>query len=128
MTVEQSGFIYNHMVMSKAVPVDRVFRALADPTRRRILERLARRDHVVSELVDQFDISQPAVTKHLNVLAEARLVSRHKRGRERVCRIEPAALQHTADWIESCRALWNRRLDALETLMAELEPGAPGSG
>ena len=106
------------MVMSKAVPVDRVFRALADPTRRRILERLARRDHVVSELVDQFDISQPAVTKHLNV----------KRGRERVCRIEPAALQHTADWIESCRALWNRRLDALETLMAELEPGAPGSG
>ena len=114
--------------MSKGVPADRVFRALADPTRRRILERLARRDHVVSELVAQFDISQPAVTKHLNVLAEARLVSRHKRGRERVCRIEPAALQHTADWIESCRALWNRRLDALETLMAELEPGAPGSG
>lgn len=106
--------------MRKPAPADRVFRALADPTRRRILERLARRDHAVRELVAEFDISQPAVTKHLNVLAEARLVTRRKRGRERVCRIEPAALQHSADWIDACRRLWTTRLDALESLMAEI--------
>ncbi len=127
LTPPRRPFIYNHMVIRKSAPIDRVFRALADPTRRRILERLARRDHAVGELVEQFDISQPAVTKHLNVLAEARLVSRRRRGRERVCRIEPAALQHSADWIEACRTLWNLRLDALETLMAEIssEEAAP---
>jgi hypothetical protein len=59
------------------------------------------------------------------VLAEARLVSRRKRGRERVCRLEPAALRHSADWIEACRSLWNGRLDALETLMSELDTEAP---
>lgn len=111
--------------MKRPAPADRVFRALADPTRRRILERLARRDHAVNELVEQFDISQPAVTKHLNILAEARLVSRRKRGRERVCRLEPGALRHSAEWIEACRSLWNSRLDALETLMTELDREAP---
>ena len=109
--------------MKSAAPADRVFRALADPTRRRILERLARRDHVVGELVEHFDMSQPAVTKHLNVLAEARLVSRHRRGRERVCRLEPAALRHSADWIDACRSLWSARLDALETLMTDIQSG-----
>lgn len=113
------------MVIRRAVPADRVFRALADPTRRRILERLARRDHAVNELVEQFDISQPAITKHLNVLAEARLVSRRRRGRERVCRLEPAALRHSAEWIEACRSLWDSRLDALEALMSELDTEAP---
>jgi DNA-binding transcriptional ArsR family regulator len=108
------------MVIRRPASADRVFRALADPTRRRILEQLARRDHAVGELVAQFDISQPAVTKHLNVLAEARLVTRRKRGRERVCRIEPAALQHSADWIDACRSLWTTRLDALESLMTEI--------
>ena len=111
--------------MKRPAPADRVFRALADPTRRRILERLARRDHAVNELVEQFDISQPAVTKHLNILAEARLVSRRKRGRERVCRLEPGALRHSAEWIDACRSLWNSRLDALETLMTELDREAP---
>ena len=101
--------------------MDRVFRTLADPTRRRILERLAARDHTVGDLVRQFNISQPAVTKHLNVLADARLVSRRKRGRERLCRIEPAALQDSLGWIIACRTLWNTRLDALESLIAEIQ-------
>ena len=112
--------IHNYMVMER-VAADRVFRALADPTRRRILERLARRDHVVRELVEHFDISQPAITKHLNVLAEARLVSRHRQGRERICRLEPTALRHSAEWIDACRSLWAARLDTLESLMAEIQ-------
>lgn len=109
------------MVMRNTAAADRVFRALADPTRRRILERLARRDHAVNELVRQFDISQPAVTKHLNILTEARLVSRHRQGRERICRIEPDALRHTAEWVDACRTVWAARLDALESLMADLQ-------
>ena len=98
--------------------LDRVFQALSDATRRRILERLARGDEGVTELVSKFDISQPAVTKHLNVLERAGLITRRREGRRRRCRIRPAALRAPVTWAERCRRMWDERLDALETLLA----------
>ena len=107
------------MVMIVGPGLDRVFHALADPTRRRIIERLARREHTVMELARDFTISQPAVTKHLNVLAEARIITRRREGRLRYCRLRPATLDGSLTWLARYRRLWNNRLDALETLLAE---------
>ena len=97
----------------------RVFHALADPTRRRIIERLAGREHTVMELARDFTISQPAVTKHLNVLAQAGIITRRREGRLRYCRLRPASLQGSLTWLARYRRLWNDRLDALEGLLAE---------
>jgi DNA-binding transcriptional ArsR family regulator len=107
------------MVITRQPQLNRVFHALADPTRRRILEKLARHDQAVMELARQFAISQPAVTKHLHVLERARLITRRKKGRLRYCRIQPGALQISLDWIERCRRFWNDRLDGLEEFLAE---------
>jgi DNA-binding transcriptional ArsR family regulator len=107
------------MVIPKKPPLDRVFHALADPTRRRILEQLACQAQPVMELVRQFAISQPAVTKHLHVLEEAGLITRRKDGRLRCCYFQPQALQASLDWIQSCRRFWNERLDNLEDFLAE---------
>ena len=107
------------MVIVQTPALDRVFHALADPTRRRIVERLARREHTVMELARDFTISQPAVTKHLNVLAEARIITRRREGRLRYCRLRPAALDASLTWLARYRRLWNDRLDALETLLAK---------
>src|SRR4051794_3874641 len=101
------------MVINFPAPLDQVFRALADPTRRRILEKLARQNHRVMELAADFAISQPAVTKHLDVLEGAGLITRTKKGRQRFCRLKPGALQAPFDWIDRCRTFWNDRLDAL---------------
>jgi DNA-binding transcriptional ArsR family regulator len=106
------------MVIIQSPSLDRVFHALADPTRRRIVERLARREHTVMELAHEFTISQPAVTKHLNVLAEARIITRRRAGRLRYCRLRPATLDASLTWLARYRRLWNDRLDALETLLA----------
>jgi len=100
--------------------LDRVFRALADPTRRRIVRDLARDDRTVMELARQFAISQPAVTKHLHVLEAAGLISRTREGRTRRCRLRPAGLRASRAWIDRCERFWNRRLDALERLLADI--------
>jgi DNA-binding transcriptional ArsR family regulator len=107
------------MVITSTRPLDRIFHALADPTRRRIIDRLARREHTVMELARDFTISQPAVTKHLNVLAEARIITRRREGRLRYCRLRPAALDPSLTWLARYRRLWNDRLDALERLLAQ---------
>jgi DNA-binding transcriptional ArsR family regulator len=113
------------MVINKRPPLDRVFHALADPTRRRILEQLAHQDQPVMELARLFAISQPAVTKHLHVLEGAGLITRRKEGRLRCCRIQPKALQASLDWIQRCRSFWNERLDALEEFLAESTDEGP---
>ena len=107
--------------------LDRVFHALADPTRRAILESLARSDRPVKDLVDQFTISQPAVTKHLRVLEDAGLITRRQEGRMRYCRIEPDALEASTAWVDRCRRFWNARLDRLEALLNRSTQSQGGS-
>jgi DNA-binding transcriptional ArsR family regulator len=93
--------------------LDAVFSALADPTRRAIVVRLAEGEASVSELAEPFDVSLPAVTKHLAVLERAGLLEHHKRGRVRHCRLVAAPMQVADDWLSSYRVFWENRLDSL---------------
>ena len=94
-----------------------VFSALADPTRRAILARLSQGEAPVKELAAPFDLSGPAITKHLNVLERAGLISRGREGQMRPCRLEPRALAPAADWIDQYRAMWEERLDRLDSYL-----------
>jgi len=97
------------------------FAALADPTRRAILARLASGECSVTELAEPFDISMPAVSKHLRVLEHAGLIARSREAQWRPCRLEAARLKDVADWVERYRAIWERRFDRLETYLQELQ-------
>ena len=88
--------------------------AIADPTRRRIVELLATRDRTSGELVDEFDLSAPAISQHLNVLREAGLVTTRVEGQSRVQTLNPAGLDDLGAWLERTRNFWSQRLDALE--------------
>src|SRR4051812_25916879 len=88
--------------------------AIADPTRRRIVELLAVRDRTAGELVDEFEMSAPAISQHLNVLREAGLVVTRAEGQKRVQSLDPAGFDELDAWLERTRQLWSRRLDALE--------------
>lgn len=98
-----------------------MFRALADPTRRAILARLAQGEASVNDLAKPFDISQPAISKHLKVLERAGLISRSREAQYRPCRLEPQALKRVDEWLEEFRRLWEARLDRLEAYLAELQ-------
>jgi len=95
-----------------------VFAAVADPTRRAIVQRLARRPATISEIARPFSVSFNAVSKHMMVLERAGLVERKVKGRERVCRLRPRALRRANAWLEQYREFWEVRLDALETYVA----------
>jgi DNA-binding transcriptional ArsR family regulator len=97
------------------------FAALADPTRRAILARLALGETSVTELAEPFQMSLPAVSKHLKVLERAGLIVRGREAQWRPCRIEPAALRQVDDWLERYRRLWVERLDRLEDYLRELQ-------
>ena len=97
------------------------FAALADPTRRAILARLALGETSVTELAKPFEMSLPAVSKHLKVLERAGLIVRGREAQRRPCRIEPAALKDVDDWLERYRQLWEERLDRLEDYLRELQ-------
>lgn len=88
--------------------------AIADPTRRRIVELLAVRDRTAGELVKEFDMTAPAISQHLKVLREAGLVSVRAEGQTRIQMINPDGFQELDDWLNRTRAFWSRRLDALE--------------
>lgn len=88
--------------------------AIADPTRRRIVELLAVRERTAGELVEEFDMSAPAISQHLNVLREAGLVVTRAEGQSRIQSLNPAGLDELEAWLEKTRAVWSRRLDALE--------------
>jgi len=96
-----------------------VFGALADPTRRAILARLALGETSVGDLAAPFDISLPAVSKHLGVLENAGLIHRQAQGRVRRCRLDAGAMKDAADWIEQYRDFWEVRLDALARYLEE---------
>jgi DNA-binding transcriptional ArsR family regulator len=102
-------------------PLSTTFAALADPTRRAILARLALGETSVTELAKPFAMSLPAVSKHLKVLERAGLIVRGREAQWRPCRIEPAALRDVDDWLERYRRLWEERLDRLEDYLRELQ-------
>jgi len=97
------------------------FSALADPTRRAILARLALGETSVTELAEPFAMSMPAVSKHLKVLERAGLIVRGREAQWRPCRITPAPLEEVSDWVEDYRDLWERRLDRLESYLSTLQ-------
>jgi DNA-binding transcriptional ArsR family regulator len=97
------------------------FAALADPTRRAILARLTAGEATVTELAEPFDMSMPAVSKHLRVLEKAGLIIRGREAQWRPCRLEAAPLKEVADWTERYRAIWEPRLDRLETYLQEMK-------
>ena len=99
--------------------IDSVFAALADPTRRRIVERLARRPLTIGEIASEFPISQPAISKHVRVLEEAGLLQRTIEGRVHYCTISPQAMQEVSAWIDRQRRYWNGALDRLERLLTK---------
>jgi DNA-binding transcriptional ArsR family regulator len=106
------------------MPTDRLsatFAALADPTRRAILARLALGETSVSELAEPFAISLPAVSRHLKVLEGAGLIARSREAQWRPCRIEPQALKGVDEWLEEYRRLWEQRLDRLEDYLRTLQ-------
>jgi DNA-binding transcriptional ArsR family regulator len=101
--------------------LDRAFGALSDPTRRAILARLADGDAGVLDVAAPFPMSQPAITKHLNVLEEAGLISRHRRARQRLCHLEPVRLKQLSDWVGSYREFWEESFERLDQLLDELQ-------
>jgi DNA-binding transcriptional ArsR family regulator len=106
------------------MPTDRLsttFAALADPTRRAILARLVLGETSVTELSKPFDISGPAISKHLKVLESAGLITRGREAQWRPCKIEPQALKPVDEWLENYRRLWEQRLDRLENYLRELQ-------
>jgi DNA-binding transcriptional ArsR family regulator len=95
-------------------PLDLTFNALADPTRRAILVRLAQGEATVGELAKPFDISAPAISRHLRVLEEAALISNERDGKHRRCRLKPEALADAADWLDFHRRFWIGSFDRLD--------------
>ena len=108
-------------MLSLMQPQDAVFRALADPSRRAIFERLTFGEAAVKDLTARFDISQPAVSQHLAALRVAGLVSERKEGRLVYYRVEPAGLKPLVDWIAHYQAFWVERIDRLQELLKEME-------
>ncbi|HVT23054.1 MAG TPA: metalloregulator ArsR/SmtB family transcription factor [Rhizomicrobium sp.] len=97
------------------------FAALADPTRRAILARLALGETSVKELAEPFEMSGPAISKHLKVLEKAGLISRGRDAQWRPCKLEPQALKGIDEWLERYRRLWEERFDRLEEYLRELQ-------
>ena len=105
---------------NQLLALDRAFQALADPTRRAIVERLSAHPSSVSDLARPFSMSLPAVMQHLAMLERAGLVSSEKIGRSRICRIEPKALSLAEQWIHARRTEWEERLDRLDDYLVGL--------
>ncbi len=114
--MEPSGYSQN---------LDAVFAALADPTRRAILARLSAGEATVGELAEPFEMSQPAVSKHLKVLEQAGLIARETRAQTRPARLEAARLQEAVAWLEALRDHWTERLDRMDQLLQDLKDEDP---
>lgn len=106
----------------QSVDLSSVFAALADPTRRAILARLSEGDAPVKDLAEPFDLTGPAITKHLKVLERAGLISRSREGQQRPCRLEATALAPAANWIAQYRAMWEQQLDRLDSYLKTVSP------
>ncbi len=104
-----------------AEQLNQTFAALSDPTRREILARLAKGEQTVNELAAPFDMSLPAVSKHLKVLERAGLITRGRRAQWRPCRLNPEPLREIADWVEEYRKFWDESMGRLEDYLKELQ-------
>ena len=110
---------------ASADPLSATLSALADPTRRAILARLARGEATVGDIAEPFAMSLPAVSRHLKVLERAGLIARGRDAQWRPCRLEPAPLRAVSDWLEDYRRFWEQSLDRLDTYLVELTKGNP---
>ncbi len=106
--------------------LDATFAALADPTRRAIVARLAAGDATVNELAEPFDLSLPGISKHLKVLERSGLISRRRQAQFRPCHLERQALDAAVDWIEANRRLWSERFDQLDDHLRSLQTPTTG--
>ena len=111
--------------MGRIRPQSNVFDALASDTRRALLDLLLKGEATVTQLVSRLDVSQPAVSQQLSVLKEAGLVTERSEGRFRLYRLRAKALLAVVDWVERYRSFWEERLDALGTVLDEMEQPAP---
>ena len=107
--------------MSVAVAEDKIFQALADPSRRAIFESLMHGEAAVKHLTARFDVSQPAVSQHLATLKEAGLVKARREGRCVYYRVDPRGMKPLIDWIAHYRAFWTERVDRLEKLLEKMD-------
>jgi DNA-binding transcriptional ArsR family regulator len=105
----------------QAQALDRTFAALADPTRRAILTRLADGDALLKDLAEPFDMTLPAVAKHLRVLEEAGLITRTREAQTRPCRLEAKPLGEAAQWLDQYRRLWEQQFQRLDALLSRLQ-------
>jgi DNA-binding transcriptional ArsR family regulator len=110
--------VYHHMSSDN---LSAIFAALADPTRRAILARLAQGEASVTELFEPFDMSMPAISKHLKVLERAGLIARGRDAQWRPCRLEAGPLKEIADWVEHYRNFWEQSFDRLDDYLLELK-------
>jgi DNA-binding transcriptional ArsR family regulator len=104
-----------------ATPLDNTFAALADPTRRAILARLASGEASVTELAKPFEMSMPAISKHLKVLERSGLIVRGREAQRRPCRLNPQPLREVSDWVAHYRQFWEQSLDRLEEYLQEMQ-------
>ncbi|WP_163268819.1 ArsR/SmtB family transcription factor [Chelativorans alearense] len=105
----------------KSDPLSAAFAALADPTRRAMLTRLCEGEATVNEIAAPFDLSLPAISKHLKVLEGAGLISRGRSAQFRPCRLKPGPLKDVADWVERYRRFWDESLDRLDNYLKEIQ-------
>ncbi|WP_422081353.1 ArsR/SmtB family transcription factor [Ulvibacterium sp.] len=102
-----------------------VFQAIADPVRRDIIQLLAERTLTVNSVAEKFDVSRPAISKHLKILQECGLVTIHKQGRERYCQIRPKSLIPAFLWVDQYKKLWEDKLDSFEDYLMQLQTRLP---
>ncbi len=107
------------MAIASEKTLDRVFYALSDPSRRKMLQALGADGCQVKDLAKSFPFSKAATSKHLNVLEEAGLIEKTRKGREVFCSMNPSTLQHVEEWVKFYRQFWDERLDNLETFLSE---------
>ncbi|EPC01023.1 hypothetical protein L861_10650 [Litchfieldella anticariensis FP35 = DSM 16096] len=110
-------FYLNHMVEQQTITLDRVFHALADPTRRAMLKNLASGERKIGELASPFSMSFAAASKHVRVLEQAGLIHRRVEGRAHFCQLNPDPLAAADEWLRFYESFWSKRLDALEAAL-----------
>jgi DNA-binding transcriptional ArsR family regulator len=115
------SYLFNQMVKCESEELDRTFAALADPTRRRMLEQLSRGELRVTDLAKPHEMSLPAVSKHLGVLEKAGLIDRERKGRVHTLRLRAEPMKEVQAWIESYRRYWEESFDRLDDYLNQLK-------